>query len=60
MKDDLFPSATAQHSKRRAALAPNTAAAFRDFSRTVFLQGALSRKQKQLIAVAVAHVTQCP
>jgi AhpD family alkylhydroperoxidase len=26
----------------------------------VFAEGALSEKTKQLIAVAVAHVTQCP
>jgi AhpD family alkylhydroperoxidase len=30
------------------------------FSRTVFAEGALPTKTKQLIAVAVAHVTQCP
>lgn len=30
------------------------------FSRRVFEAGALDKKIKQLIAVAVAHVTQCP
>jgi AhpD family alkylhydroperoxidase len=30
------------------------------FSRQVFADGALDEKAKQLIAVAVAHVTQCP
>ncbi|HEX7017149.1 MAG TPA: carboxymuconolactone decarboxylase family protein, partial [Cyclobacteriaceae bacterium] len=30
------------------------------FSRTVFAEGALPAKTKELIAVAVAHVTQCP
>ncbi len=29
-------------------------------SKAVFAKGALSEKHKQLIAVAVAHVTQCP
>lgn len=33
---------------------------FRNFSRAVFKDGALPEKTKQLIAVAVAHVTQCP
>jgi alkylhydroperoxidase/carboxymuconolactone decarboxylase family protein YurZ len=28
--------------------------------KTVFKEGALLEKTKQLIAVAVAHVTQCP
>lgn len=34
--------------------------AFQAFSQNVFAEGALSAKTKQLIAVAVAHVTQCP
>lgn len=34
--------------------------AFRNFSKAVFKDGALPEKTKQLIAVAVAHVTQCP
>jgi len=34
--------------------------AWRNFSKTVFEAGALPEKTKQLIAVAVAHVTQCP
>jgi AhpD family alkylhydroperoxidase len=33
---------------------------FDAFSRAVFAEGALPEKTKQLIAVAVAHVTQCP
>jgi AhpD family alkylhydroperoxidase len=34
--------------------------AFRAFSKAAFADGALPRKTKELIAVAVAHVTQCP
>lgn len=44
----------------RGRLTPEVDDTFRQFSRAVFKQGALSRKTKQLIAVAVAHVTQCP
>ncbi|MGH7588002.1 MAG: carboxymuconolactone decarboxylase family protein, partial [Gemmatimonadota bacterium] len=36
------------------------ARAFQEFGRQVFAAGALDAKTKQLIAVAVAHVTQCP
>lgn len=56
----LYPEATREISEKRAALAPEIAEAFRNFSKTVFKEGALPEKTKQLIAVAVAHVTQCP
>lgn len=57
---ELFPPATPQMSKKRAELAPDQVTAFRNFSKEVFKDGALDEKTKQLIAVAVAHVTQCP
>lgn len=56
----LFTPATPEMAKRKAALAPQNIEAWRNFSRTVFKAGALDEKTKQLIAVAVAHVTQCP
>ncbi|WP_410744423.1 carboxymuconolactone decarboxylase family protein [Gelidibacter sp. F63206] len=46
--------------RKKADLAPKQIEAWRNFSRTVFEAGALDEKTKQLIAVAVAHVTQCP
>ena len=46
--------------QKRRQLSPNTEAAFQSFSQTVFADGALPAKVKQIIAVAVAHVTQCP
>lgn len=59
-KDELFPKATKELATKKAALAPQNIEAWRNFSRTVFKAGALDEKTKQLIAVAVAHVTQCP
>jgi AhpD family alkylhydroperoxidase len=56
----LFPPATREISKMKEALAPEIMDAWRNFSRTVLKEGALDEKTKQLIAVAVAHVTQCP
>jgi AhpD family alkylhydroperoxidase len=56
----LFPQATKELADKKAALAPRNIEAWRNFSRTVFEAGALPEKTKQLIAVAVAHVTQCP
>lgn len=61
MKDDqMFPFATKEMNEKKAALAPENIQAWRNFSKTVFKAGALDEKTKQLIAVAVAHVTQCP
>lgn len=60
MDHPLYPPATPEMSARRAKLAPETTEAFRAFSKQVFAEGVLDEKTKQLIAVAVAHVTQCP
>ena len=60
MSEDLYPKATREMVKLRHKLAPETDDAFRTFSERVFEDGALPTKVKQLIAVAVAHVTQCP
>jgi AhpD family alkylhydroperoxidase len=60
MTHDVYPPATAEMSARRRALAPQTHDAFTEFSKQVFAEGALPEVTKQLIAVAVAHTTQCP
>lgn len=60
MGDSLYPPPSRELAERRRALAPETERAFQDFSRQVFAEGALPARTKQLIAVAVAHVTQCP
>jgi AhpD family alkylhydroperoxidase len=60
MSNDLFPQATPAIAARRKQLAPDIHDAFTAFSERVFAAGALPSKAKQLIAVAVAHVTQCP
>jgi AhpD family alkylhydroperoxidase len=56
----MYPQGTRELSEKRKSLAPKQAEAFKAFSQAVFAEGALSVKTKQLIAVAVAHVTQCP
>lgn len=60
MSHDLFPQSTAAIAARRKQLAPDIRDAFSAFSERVFAEGALPTKTKQLITVAVAHVTQCP
>jgi len=56
----MYPKSTPELAQRRRGLAPKSEAAFQAFSQAVFADGALSSKTKQLIAVAMAHVTQCP
>ena len=60
MSESLYPKATAELAARRHELAPEIGDAFKEFSARVFAPGALDEKTKQLIAVAVAHTTQCP
>lgn len=60
MSKPVYPPASAEIAARRKQLAPAIHDAFQEFSRQVFADGALDQKTKQLIAVAVAHVTQCP
>ena len=60
MPDGLYPQATQEIYNRRKELTPHTHDAFEAFSKAVFADGALPEKTKQLIAVAVAHTTQCP
>src|ERR1051326_7312026 len=56
----VYPPSTPAIAQERSRLAPAQAETFRAFSRAVFAEGAIAAKTKQLIAVAVAHVTQCP
>ena len=60
MSNTIYPSATREFAQRRRELSPQSEAAFQAFCKAVFTDGALSAKMKQVIAVAVAHVTQCP
>lgn len=59
-QDNLFPKATKETAMKKADLAPEQIKAWRDFSRAVFKKGVLDEKTKELIAIAVGHVTQCP
>jgi AhpD family alkylhydroperoxidase len=60
MAEGMYPAATPEIALRRKQLTPEVNEAFENFGRAVFADGALPQKVKQLIAVAVAHVTQCP
>jgi len=60
MESAMYPDTTKELARKRRELAPDIYNAFRAFGERVFADGALPAKTKQLIAVAVAHVTQCP
>lgn len=60
MEHPMYPAATKEIAKQREEYAPEILDKFRAFSHQVFVDGALPSKTKELIAVAVAHVTQCP
>lgn len=60
MNEALYPTVTRELARTRRGLAPDASRAFHEFSNAVFADGAISTKVKHIIAVAVAHVTQCP
>ena len=60
MTASVYPNHEKRLIAQRTRLAPRQEAAFRQLNAIVFDDGALSARSKQLIAVAVAHVTQCP
>ncbi len=60
MAGEMYPRATREVVEHRRELAPEINDAWSAFSKAVFSAGALDEKTKQLIAVAVAHTTQCP
>ena len=57
---EIYPQPTEAMAAARKKLAPGIHEAFTNFSARVFADGALPAKTKQLIAVAAAHITQCP
>ena len=60
MDHPMYPESGVDIARKRKELAPSQLEAFQNFSRAVFADGALPAVTKQLIAVAVAHTTQCP
>ena len=46
--------------KKMRELAPESYRAWLDFDKKAFADGALPVKTKELIALGIAHITQCP
>lgn len=60
MAKDLYSKENLKNLQKLSDLAPEQLDAYNNFDNQVFKDGALSLKEKEIIAVAMAHVTQCP
>jgi AhpD family alkylhydroperoxidase len=56
----LYESSNLNKLPALGALAPEAMAAFEAFDRAALAEGAIPKKYKELIALAVALTTQCP
>ncbi|MGQ0792908.1 MAG: carboxymuconolactone decarboxylase family protein [Deltaproteobacteria bacterium] len=60
MADFLFKSDISEDIGTLKTINPGLHKAWMDYHDSVFADGALTRKEKELIAVAGAHITRCP
>jgi len=60
MSGNYYDKNIAKNISQLKDLAPEQLKAFYRFDASVLKAGALSKKEKELIAVAIAHVTECP
>jgi alkylhydroperoxidase/carboxymuconolactone decarboxylase family protein len=60
MADHYYQPDDMKRLRKLRELKPELFKSFVDFDHKVFEDGALSTRTKELIAVATAHVTQCP
>ncbi|WCK52769.1 carboxymuconolactone decarboxylase family protein [Aneurinibacillus sp. Ricciae_BoGa-3] len=60
MENSLYQRENLRHLSKLGQLAPEQLQAFQSFSETAMAAGTLTNKEKEIIAVAVAHATECP
>jgi alkylhydroperoxidase/carboxymuconolactone decarboxylase family protein len=60
MANNLYQRENLRHLAKLGELAPEQHQAFQNFNNAVMEEGALTKKEKEIIAVAVAHATECP
>lgn len=58
--DELYRKSDIKKLRKVRELTPESFKAYTEFDKQVMADGTLSGKVKQLIAIAVAHTTQCP
>jgi AhpD family alkylhydroperoxidase len=56
----LYEKGTLRHLAKLNEWVPEQAQSFDQFNSAVFAEGALSKKEKEIIAVGVAYATKCP
>ncbi|MGH7814343.1 MAG: carboxymuconolactone decarboxylase family protein [Candidatus Binataceae bacterium] len=57
---DFYGKDTKKSLRKLRELAPDSFKSFLEFEQTVFKDGAIPAKTKELMAIVAAHVTQCP
>jgi AhpD family alkylhydroperoxidase len=60
MAEHFYHSESSKQLRKLRQLKPDLFGSFIDFDKKVFTAGALDVKTKEIIAVATAHITQCP
>jgi len=60
MADHFFSHESTQKIKRLKELKPESFKSFIEFDHKAFADGTIDRKTKEMIAVGIAHITQCP
>jgi len=60
MADNFYGKKDIEKAAKMYALKPELMKAYLDFDGKVMAEGSLNKKTKELIAVACAHMTQCP
>jgi AhpD family alkylhydroperoxidase len=60
LKKSLYQQENLVHLNQLKDLVPGLLHAYSEYSSTVLSEGTLSRKEKVIIAVAIAHVMRCP
>lgn len=60
MSTSLYQKEHVNHLNQLKELAPDQVQAFSEFNEAVSKEGALTKKEKEIISVAIAHETECP
>jgi AhpD family alkylhydroperoxidase len=60
MTNSLYQKENLKNLNQLKNIVPDQLQAFSEFNKAVLKEGALTKKEKEIIAVAIAHVTECP